>query len=124
MQVSLDINSDKELRKDVLRMVEGQLAKMGRGHIEESVTKAAAKRLDNLSNIDLKTIVSSKLDSATVRELATEALSAWTQDRVNTKINEKINERVDMYMRVEGKSVLRELLKEQLSGFNLNITVD
>lgn len=124
MQVTIDINSDKELRNDVLRMVEGQLAKLGRDHVEEAVTKAATKKLDNMSSMDLKTIVSSKLDSATIRELANEALSAWTQDRVDAKINEKINERVDIYMRIEGKTVLKELLKEQLSGFNLNITLD
>jgi hypothetical protein len=124
MQVTIDINSDKELRKDVLHMVEGQLAKLGRDHVEEAVTKAATKKLDNMSTMDLKTIVSSKLDAATVRQMAEKAMDTWTQERVDAKINEKINERVDIYMRIEGKTVLKELLKEQLSGFNLNITLE
>ena len=124
MQVSIDINSDKELRKEVLRMVGGQLAKLGRDHVEDSVAKAAEKKIENMSNLDMKSIIASKLDSATVRNLASEALTEWTQARVNEKINEKINERVDLYMRIEGKIAIEELIKKQLSGFNLNITLD
>jgi hypothetical protein len=124
MQVTIDINSDKKLRKEVLNMVEGQLSKLGRDHVEQAVLGAATKKIDNMSTMDLKTIVSSKLDAATVRELATEALSAWTQDRVDAKVNEKINGRVDLYMHIEGKIVLEELLKKKLAGFNLNISLE
>jgi Glu-tRNA(Gln) amidotransferase subunit E-like FAD-binding protein len=124
MNVTLDINSDKELRKEVLSMVEGQLAKLGRDHVQEVVAMYATHKLNNMSTVDLNTIVASKLDSTTVRQMAEKAMEAWTQERVNSRIENIIEERVDTYVRINGRTLIKQLLHEQLSEFKLNITLD
>jgi hypothetical protein len=124
MQVTIDINSDKKLRKEVLNMVEGQLYKLGRDAAYEVMAEAAKTKLNNLSNMDLKNIVASKLDLPTIRALAEKAMDAWTQERVDARIEDIIEQRVDTYVRINGKTLIKQLLHEQLSEFKLNISLE